>query len=111
MSATSAQDSEPFNASVRLVRNDAQHRYELFVVEELAVVIAFREQPGHIDLVHTEAQPAFEGQGLATVLARYALDDVVAAGKRIIPHCSFVAAFIKEHPDAYLQHTDFPDNG
>ncbi|MFC8303428.1 GNAT family N-acetyltransferase [Specibacter sp. NPDC057265] len=111
MSATAAPESEPYNASVRMGRNDAKHRYELFVVDELAVIITFRDRPGHLDLIHTEAQSAFEGQGLATVLVRYALDDLVAAGKRVIPHCAFVADFIKEHPDAYLQHTDFPESG
>lgn len=111
MSATAAPDAESYDASVRMGRNDVNHHYELFVVDELAVTITFRDRPGHIDLVHTEAQPAFEGQGLATVLVRYALDDVVAAGKRVIPHCSFVADFIDKHPDAYLQHTDFPESG
>ncbi len=111
MSVTAAPDSDPFNATVRMGRNDAQHRYELFVVDELAVTLVFQELPGHLDLVHTENQPAFAGQGLAKVLVRYALDDVVAAGKRVIPHCDYVAGFIDRHPDAYLQYTDFPPRG
>lgn len=108
MRVNAGQEAETFDANVRTVRNDARHRYELFVADELAVVIAFQDSPGHTDLVHTEAQPGFEGRGLAKVLARYALDDVVASGKRIIPHCSYVLRFIEKHHDLYTQYTDFP---
>ena len=101
-------ESDAFGANVRMTRSDTQHRYELFVADELAVIITFRDQPGHTDLLDTEAQPGFEGHGLAKVLARYALDDVVAAGKRNIPHCSYVVRFIEKHQDLYMQYTDFP---
>lgn len=109
MSANAAQESDPFDASVRMTRNDSAHRYELFEHDELAVVITFKDLPGHIDFQHTVSQPGFEGRGLAKVLARYALDDVVASGKRVIPHCPYVARFIGKHPDLYTQYTDFPE--
>lgn len=109
MSVNEALESDPFDATVRMSRNDARHRYELFAAEELAVIITFAELPGHIDLLHTVGEPGFEGKGLAKVLARYALDDVVASGKRIIPHCRYVARFLAKHPEPYLQYTDFPD--
>ena len=108
MSANAAQESDPFDATVRMTRNDPLHRYELFAADELAVIITFKDRPGHIDLLHTESLPGFEGRGLAKVLARYALDDVVASGKRIIPHCSYVQRFIEKHPDLYTLYTDFP---
>lgn len=110
MRLNAGQEAETFDANVRTLRNDARQRYELFVADELAVVIAFQDSPGHTDLVHTEAQPGFEGRGLAKVLARYALDDVVASGKRIIPHCSYVLRFIEKHHDLYTQYTDFPQD-
>lgn len=109
MSVNEALESDPFDATVRMVRNDARHRYELYAADELAVIITFKDLPGHIDLVHTIGQPGFEGRGLAKVLARYALDDVVASGKRIIPHCSYVKRFLSKHPEPYLQYTDFPE--
>ncbi len=108
MSVNAAPDSDPFDATVRMTRNDSLHQYELFAANDLAVVITFEDLPGHVDLTHTVAQPGFEGRGLAKVLARYALDDVVASGKRIIVHCSYVAHFIQKHPDLYTQYTDLP---
>lgn len=109
MSASPAQESDSFDATVRMTRNDSLHRYELFAADELAVVITFKVLPGHLDFLDTIAEPAFEGRGLAKVLARYALDDVVASGKRIIPHCPYVARFIEKHPDLYTQYTDVPE--
>lgn len=109
MSVNEALESDPFDATVRMTRNDARHRYELYTGDELAVIITFKELPGHIDLVHTIAQPGFEGRGLAKVLVRYALDDVAASGKRIIPHCSYVQRFLGQHPEPYAQYTDYPE--
>ncbi|WP_104086952.1 GNAT family N-acetyltransferase [Arthrobacter sp. GMC3] len=109
MSENPATLSDAFDADVSMTRDDVRHRYELHVADKLAVVIVFRDRPGHVDLIHTETQDGFEGRGLAKVLVRYALDDVVASGKRIIPHCPYVARFVEKHPDLYTQYTDQPD--
>ncbi|MDO5753971.1 GNAT family N-acetyltransferase [Arthrobacter sp.] len=108
MRVNTSQESDCFDANVRMVRNDARHRYELFAADELAVVMTFQDLPGHTDIVASQALPGFEDGGLPMVLARYALDDVVAAGKRIIPHCNYVRRFIADHLDLYTQYTDFP---
>lgn len=108
MSENPAVQSDPFGADVSLKRNDSLHRYELEVAGKLAVVVVFKDLPGHIDLVHTETQDGFESRGLAKVLVRYALDDVVASGKRIIAHCPYVARFVDKHPELFAQYTDQP---
>lgn len=100
--------AESFHTDVTMARNDVDHRYELRVAGKLASVVQFRDLPGHIDMVHTQTEEPYRGKGLAKVLARYALDDVVASGKRIIPHCDFVARFLKRH-DMYVQCTDWPE--
>lgn len=108
MSENTAASTDAFDADVTPSRNDARRRYELHVGTELAAVVEFRELPGHINLVHTQTQDGFEGRALASVLVRYALDDVVASGKRIIPDCSYVAHFAAKHPELYQQYCDFP---
>lgn len=48
---------------------------------------------------HTEIDPAFEGKGIGSVLARGALDDVI---ERDIPFgatCPFIVSFLERHPD------------
>lgn len=49
---------------------------------------------------HTEVLPEFEGQGVGSALARYALDDVRAEGtRRVQPLCPFIKSYIERHPD------------
>ena len=100
--------AETFHTDVTMARNDAEHRYELRVAGRLVSRVQFRDLPGHIDMVHTETEQGYTGRGMAKILARYALDDVVASGKRIIPHCAFIARFLQRH-DMYSQCTDWPE--
>jgi predicted GNAT family acetyltransferase len=109
MTENTMSTEEKFTPDVSLGRNDAHHRYELHVGGKLAVQSFYRDLPGHIDFSHTETSPGFEGQGLGKVLAHFALDDVVAAGKRIIPHCPFIAGYLRQH-EGYEQCVDRPDS-
>lgn len=98
---------DEFSPDVSLARNDAHHCYELRVGGRVAVQSFFRDRPGHIDFTHTETAEAFKGQGLGKVLAHFALDDVVASGKRIIPHCPFISSYLRQH-EGYEQYIDWP---
>ena len=50
-----------------------------------------------IMFLHTEVDPEFEGQGLGSVLASTALDQVRARGLRVVARCPFIAAYIRRH--------------
>ena len=55
---------------------------------------------GLVIFSHTEVMPEFEGKGVGSALAKYALDDVRADGTRKVqPLCPFIAAWIKRHQD------------
>jgi hypothetical protein len=41
----------------RVVDNAAEHRYELWVVDERAGVIEYGTRPGVVELIHTETDP------------------------------------------------------
>jgi len=47
---------------------------------------------------HTEVDPAFEGQGVGSVLVRSALDDVRRRSALVLPLCPFVRSWIERHP-------------
>jgi predicted GNAT family acetyltransferase len=61
-----------------------------------------------VDFTHTEVSSDYAGQGLAGRLIEFALADVAARNKRINPHCPFVQAWLKKHPDLYADITDWP---
>jgi predicted GNAT family acetyltransferase len=51
------------------------------------------------DFVHTETEPGYQGQGLASALLRGALDDARRRGWAVLPSCPFVLAYLGKHPD------------
>ena len=60
---------------------------------------AYQKTDELIVFTHTEVDPAFEGQGVGSVLAREALDDVRAKGEYdVVALCPFIAAWIERHP-------------
>lgn len=78
--------------------NRAAERFETRVDGQLAL-IAYRRGEGRITLVHTEVPEALSGQGVGSRLVRGALDLIRAEGLRVVPRCSFVAAYMARHPE------------
>lgn len=74
-------------------------RYEARLDGELAGVIDYVMKRGRIALVHTEVLPTFEGRGIASRLARHALDDARRRGLIVIPSCPYVKAYLERHPE------------
>jgi predicted GNAT family acetyltransferase len=79
--------------------DEAQSRYELRVDGELAGFLTYHVRGQAISLNHTEVEPAFQGRGLATHLARFSLDDARTRGLAVLPYCPYVLSWIKKHPD------------
>jgi predicted GNAT family acetyltransferase len=75
------------------------HRYELRSGDEVVGLITYQLDGDVISLVHTEVDPAHEGEGHAGTLARGALDDARSRGRRVVPSCPYVASYIEKHPD------------
>ena len=89
--------------------NPAKHRYEILDGETVAGFADYRlSDDEHVDFVHTEVSEAYNGQGLASKLVAYALADVREKGKRIIPHCPYVAGWLKRHGEEFADITDWP---
>ncbi len=40
---------------------------------------------------------------MGSQIAKFALDDVRRRGLEVDPRCSFIADYVRRHPDAYLQ--------
>ena len=75
-------------------------RYEAHLDGALAGFAAYRLTDELVVFTHTEVDPAFEGRGVGSALARFALDDVRTAGTRsVVPLCPFIRAWIERHPD------------
>ena len=77
----------------------ADHRYEAWVDGDLAGFLTYEVDGGAVTLVHTQVDPALEGKGVGSALARQALDHIRGSGRRVVPVCPFVKAWIERHPD------------
>jgi len=86
-------------ASVQIFDNSAEERYEAQVDGTVAGEAYYELQPGRIVFLHTEVDPAFEGRGIGSMLAKDALDDVRSKGLRVVARCPFFARYIRQHPE------------
>ena len=75
-----------------------QHRYEVRLDGELAGFAVYHRRGGRAYFVHTEIDPAFEGKGLGSPLARRARCRA-RTREPIVPLCPFIRSYIDRHPD------------
>ena len=80
-------------------QNKDKQRYELEVGGVLAAHADYRSGAHQRDFVHTEVLAGHEGKGLASRLARYALDDTRRQHLLVVPTCPFIAKFIHGHAE------------
>lgn len=73
--------------------------YEITVDGSAAGFTEYHRHRNVIAFLHAEVDPAYSGQGLASELVRYALDDARRQGLWVQPFCSFVRGFVAKHPE------------
>lgn len=74
-------------------------RFEVRVDGVLAGFAAYRRLGRQVVLTHAEVLPSYQGRGVASALARGALDDVRSHGLEVVPVCPYIKAWIDRHPD------------
>jgi predicted GNAT family acetyltransferase len=82
---------------IAVTRNDEASRYEIHSDGVLAGFAEYERREGEILFVHTEVDPAFQGNGLAGRLAADALADAAASGETIVPYCPYIAKYLTTH--------------
>ena len=82
-----------------IVHRSEASRFEAAYPEGLAVCV-YRRQGEVLLFTHTEVPMALEGRGIAAALVQAALDWARAEGLRVRPLCSYVAAYLRRHPEA-----------
>jgi predicted GNAT family acetyltransferase len=101
-----AQEPAGSGDTISVVDVPEQRRYEARVrpagaTAELdgVAVAAYARAGGTVMFLHTEVPGSLGGRGVGQALARYALDDSRRLGLQVVPHCPFIAAFIRRHPE------------
>ena len=95
-SSVSSTTSSP-EPQISVVDDPARSRYELRVDGTVAGQLVYEAAGTRRTLIHTEIDPAYEGQGLGSHLAVGALDDARRRGFTVVPLCPFVTAYLRHH--------------
>ena len=83
----------------RAIRHhEAAHRFE-WTEEGHLCVLDYVLNGTRAAFTHTGVPDAVGGRGIAADLVRTGLDTARARGWRVQPLCSYVAAYIKRHPE------------
>jgi predicted GNAT family acetyltransferase len=67
--------------------------------QQFAGMVTYQLTGDIIVFTHTEVDPAFEGKGVGSQLARAVLDDAKAKNRTVVPICPFIKGWIEKHPD------------
>jgi predicted GNAT family acetyltransferase len=88
------------SVAAELEHDTAAHQYRLVRDGEVLSLADYRPLDDGVTLVfhHTLTPPQHRGHGYAAVLVERALDDVRAAGRKVVPTCWFVDEFIAANP-------------
>jgi predicted GNAT family acetyltransferase len=78
--------------------NPSLNRFEMPVDGHVAFV-SYRRNGDVISLDHAEVPRELEGRGIGSKLVKATLDAIRTEGIRLVPRCSFVAAYVRRHPE------------
>ena len=83
---------------VKIENNQDARRFETKVGDYFAL-IDYIPAGQNIVFTHTEVPKVFEGQGVASKMAKTALEYAKENNLQVIPLCPFVAGYIRKHPE------------
>ena len=85
----------------------ATDRFELRRAGELVGYATYRRSGDAVVVPHVETLVPYRGRGYAGRLMAGIVDILRHDGQTIVPHCSFAAAYLRDHPDdADVLHRD-----
>lgn len=88
----------PDGGGMTITHNRDLQRFEADVDGHIAL-LDYRRSGDRIVLVHTEVPFGFEGGGIGGALAQAALEYAREEALKVVPRCSFTAAYIRRHPE------------
>ncbi|KUJ51182.1 GNAT family N-acetyltransferase [Chryseobacterium sp. JAH] len=89
---------KPEFENISLVKNEEKKRFEIEYNNHFAF-IDYKETSHQIALIHTEAEPELAGTGAAAAVVEKTLIYIEESGKKLLPFCPYVFAFIKKHTE------------
>jgi uncharacterized protein len=89
----------PSQAAVEVRKDETTHLYEALIDGQVVGSLAYETTGGRVSLTHSYVDPDHRHRGIASALARYALEDVSQSGTKTGIFCGFVADYVQDHPE------------
>ena len=86
------------SAEIMVRHNEGENRFEAEVDGRLGVA-DYDLRGTEMIMTHTFVPPELRGRGIAAKLVRSALEHARSERLKVVPACSYVAAYFKRHPE------------
>jgi predicted GNAT family acetyltransferase len=80
-------------------KNEVLKRFELSLEGNLALLEYVEQGENLLIFTHTFVPPELRGRNVAAKLTKFALDDARLQGKKVVPQCSYVAAYMERNKE------------
>ena len=91
-------DNTTRSMDIQVDHNSERQRFETRLDNRLAY-LSYTFQGSSVFFDHTFVPAEFRGKGVASALVRTGLEEARRQQWKIVPSCSYVAAFIARHPE------------
>lgn len=90
-------------AAVEVRKDETTRLYEALIDGQVVGSLAYETTGGRVSLTHSYVDPDQRHRGVASALARYALEDLSQSQSqgrtRAGVYCGFVADYVEDHPE------------
>ncbi|MFG3590868.1 GNAT family N-acetyltransferase [Streptomyces sp. NPDC047990] len=90
---------QPAPAAVEVRKDETTRLYEALIDDQVVGTLAYEKVGGPATLTHSFVDPNHRHRGIASALARYALEDLTQRPAKVGVYCSFVADYVRDHPE------------
>jgi uncharacterized protein len=85
--------------AVEVRKDETTHLYEALTDGRVVGNLAYEMTGGRVTLTHSYVDPDQRHRGIASALARYALEDLSQSRTKVGIYCEFVADYVQGHPE------------
>jgi uncharacterized protein len=85
-------------AALEVTHNPDDHRFET-VIDSYLCKLDYIQDGKNFVITHVGVHPELRGQGVAGRITEVSLEYAKEHGLRVVPMCSYAAAYIRKHPE------------
>ncbi|MFJ9542498.1 GNAT family N-acetyltransferase [Streptomyces sp. NPDC101225] len=89
-------ESSPAAIDVR--KDETARLYEALIDGQVVGTLAYETTGGRVSLTHSYVNEDLRHRGIASAMARYALEDLSRSQAKVGVYCGFVADYVQAHP-------------